>query len=129
MVKCREYSTGAGMKPVYQTKFGDEGNCLRASVASLLELKLEDVPEWGDYVGWYADFCAFFRQHGLQPFRLKASEIVPHDTYYLIWGISPRGIDHSVIGLNGTMVHDPHPDQSGIETIEEKIVFLGVIKP
>ena len=32
------------MKPIYQTEFGSNGNCLQASIASVLELELNEVP-------------------------------------------------------------------------------------
>jgi hypothetical protein len=37
------------------------------------------------------------------------------DTYHVISGPGPRGCHHSVVGLNGKMVHDPHPDRTGLE--------------
>lgn len=42
------------------------------------------------------------------------------DQYYLVSGRSPRNksINHIVIFKNGIMIHDPHPDKTGIETIE-----------
>lgn len=32
------------MKPIYQTEFGSKGNCLQASIASVLDLKLNQIP-------------------------------------------------------------------------------------
>lgn len=42
------------------------------------------------------------------------------DKYYFVVGGSPRSksINHIVIFQNGVMVHDPHPDGTGITTIE-----------
>jgi hypothetical protein len=42
------------------------------------------------------------------------------DQYYLVAGRSPRhpDINHIVIFQNGKMIHDPHPDRSGILTHE-----------
>lgn len=37
------------------------------------------------------------------------------DEYYLVSGLSPRGsFRHIVIYQNGKLVHDPHPDNTGI---------------
>lgn len=40
------------------------------------------------------------------------------DEYYFVTGISPRNPDiaHIVIYQNGKMIHDPHPDNTGILT-------------
>lgn len=42
------------------------------------------------------------------------------DEYYFVTGQSPRNkdINHIVIYQNGKMVHDPHPDNTGILTEE-----------
>jgi hypothetical protein len=98
------------------------GNCLAACVASLLDLPLEDVPNFrlaGD--SWTA------MQGWLQSRGLQATEIatrsarmrcVPKDPCILV-GNSPRNpVYHAVIGLcdNGTarVIHDPHPDGTGL---------------
>ena len=45
------------VKPVYQTQFGmPNGNCFAACVASILELKIEDIP----------NFCAIGDENWLQ---------------------------------------------------------------
>ena len=37
------------------------------------------------------------------------------DVYYIVSGKSPRyNVDHSVVFRKGKMVHDPHPDNTGI---------------
>lgn len=36
------------------------------------------------------------------------------DKYYLVSGLSLRGVSHVTIWQNGTMVHDPHPSRDGI---------------
>jgi hypothetical protein len=42
----------------------------------------------------------------------------PWDEYVAIYGDSPRGqgISHIVISRRGRIVHDPHPDRTGILT-------------
>lgn len=36
-------------------------------------------------------------------------------TYHVVVGPSPRGAyNHAVVGLNGKIVHDPHPDGGGL---------------
>lgn len=40
--------------------------------------------------------------------------------YYMVTGMSPRGVTHVVIYQNGKMVHDPHPSNSGVEIKENQ---------
>lgn len=116
------------MKPVYQTKFGDkEGNCFAACLASLLEIPLEDVPDFyaQHRSGWYIAFNAWLRQFGLMPVMFNdLAEYFPLDAYYLVGGESERGIPHSCIARNGVIVHDPFPDGKGLKTISDYTFFI-----
>lgn len=114
---------------------GRPGDCLRASVASLLGLGLAEVPHfvsiefgrpdddprvhawWWSLIGW----CA-----SLEP----AFDVVPIDTdtwpqpddpddplhgCYLLTGPSPRGpLNHTVVARAGVVVWDPHPSRAGL---------------
>lgn len=40
------------------------------------------------------------------------------DKYYLVSGLSSRGVHHICIYQNGILAHDPHPTQEGIITEE-----------
>lgn len=121
------------MTPVMQTRFtkdGDRGNCMTACVASLLDLPIESVPYFiGEPDFWDAvlDFLfkngyeynqTFYPMEGYD-FDWKSSPGV--DGYFICAGPSPRlpGLDHAVIYKNGVMVHDPHPDKTGILSIKE----------
>jgi hypothetical protein len=112
------------MKPVHQTKFGETGNCLQACVASLLEVDLSEVPEFS-VVSQFMLFMRFMRTHGMQPVAYQIDNFhYPYNAYYLLWGKSPRGINHSVVAYNGEIVHDPHPDSDGLDKIEMGVVFI-----
>lgn len=41
------------------------------------------------------------------------------DRYYIASGKTVRGTDHVVIYKNGEMIWDPHPDRTGLETLED----------
>lgn len=42
-------------------------------------------------------------------------------------GKSPRGDwDHCVVYQNGDMVHDPHPDKTGIEDKKDVMVLVSI---
>lgn len=119
------------MKPVHQTIFKPpHGNCLQAAVASLMELELDDVPnfmERGD--DWEKCFERFALERGLQVVMFDVGEIRGVWSpvgYHLITGKSPRGdYHHEVVGYRGEPVHDPHPDGNcGLKTMEFFTVFV-----
>ena len=42
-------------------------------------------------------------------------EEIPANIHVIASGPSPRAaVDHAVIWLNGQVVHDPHPDKTGL---------------
>lgn len=117
------------MKAVYQTKFGEpEGNCFAACLASLLEINIDDVPDFSpqpdDKLLWFEKANIFLRTYGLVSMFFTPEFPIPKDTFYLINGMSPRGLDHSTIGKNGVIVHDPHPDGGGVNPITDLMMFF-----
>lgn len=119
------------MKAVKQTKFGNpEGNCLAACIASLLECDLDEVPNQAtakrDGKHWFDLYNDFLRDRGLGLVLVDTPVpvCVPKDCYYIASGQSARGLMHSVIHLNGELVHDPHPDGTGIRAIEDYLFIV-----
>ena len=113
------------MIPVDQTKFGPvEGNCFSACVASILEIPLDDVPQFmaGD---WWANFSAWCAARNVVPryWPCKAwceSTDAPFlgvpTGHSIMTGESPRhpGVLHAVVARDGEMVHDPNPSRAGV---------------
>lgn len=119
------------MKPVHQTKFGyPDGNCHAAALASILEIDLDTIPDFGIDEGWYDRFSRYMTSHhALQPLDLAVVDLpewaVPRG-YHLINGQSPR-IDgsHTVVGFNGKPIHDPYPDgECELLSVESYTVFI-----
>lgn len=121
------------MKPVFQDKFYEpgvpsnmqRGNCWTAAIASLLELDLHEVPNFVqiDVDGgkdWFLHTLSFIGDLGFDLYRVwTGHQAQPEpDEFYMVTGVSPRGngLYHVVIFQNGEMVHDPHPDGTGILT-------------
>jgi len=130
------------MIKVFQTSFHDEtsgtrGDCLRASVASILNLAIEEVPEFHKYFDtteWFQYVIDFMQTKGYEyeglvtpisspePKEQAISRLIQAyskegysiDGNFLVFGTSPRGIYHCVIFDSNGMVHDPHPDGTGV---------------
>lgn len=121
------------MTPVDQTRFYDpslpvdqqRGNCLQAVIASLLDLPLDEVPHFvqddvnsGGRVNWWNSMIEFVHTHG---WGLHGATLETHPGEHLmVSGPSPRGqgIHHVVVYRDGQMVHDPHPDRTGLLSVE-----------
>ncbi|HYX21755.1 MAG TPA: hypothetical protein VFA98_12995, partial [Thermoanaerobaculia bacterium] len=114
------------MIPVDQSITGPKGNCMSACVASLLHLPIEHVARFirepGDtHIFQWADRLDEF----LEPFGLYALHFAADPdraafpgVYHIMTGISPRGRPHAVIGKGHRIVHDPHPDKTGLVSVD-----------
>jgi hypothetical protein len=119
------------MIPIKQTKFGDEGNCFAACIASLLECDINCVPFLGKDENWdeYNARLNVFLKENHQIIFYSGEYVSENysdfvnldlrDSYYIVSGKAARGFEHAVIYKNSILVHDPHPDNSGIENINE----------
>jgi hypothetical protein len=117
------------MKPVDQTLFGwPHGNCHSACLASIFEVPLDSVPhDLGSRPDWRQAVDAFLSSLGYRttPFSFNRNSLWKPEWsgYCTMVGISPRKLDpsvasrermHAVVGLNGNIVHDPHPSRYGL---------------
>lgn len=111
------------MTPVHQTKFKDaergiRGNCLQAAVASVLDLPLDEVPHFIEHDDWERVFSDFLHARGLDYECRYVLRDEPPDGYAIGYGTSPRGIKHAVVTYGWRMVHDPHPDGTGLSSLD-----------
>jgi len=118
------------VQPVDQTRFGDpDGNCLAACVASIFEVALEDVADF-QASNWLIELNEWLAPRGLAhlclSFRHGLDSTLMPGGFHLIGGPSRRGHNHSVVGHTGVIVHDPHPDRSGLERIIDYGFFIAL---
>lgn len=127
------------MNHVDQTLFGNiEGNCWPAVIGSLLHIPIEIIPNFcaNDNKEWFEDTNTFLEHFGYRMVEIRLLEQTPEDVFALLGdvylavsGPSPRGkFDHSVVYFGNKMVHDPHPDNTGLVKITD-IGFLLPIDP
>lgn len=108
------------------------GNCWIACIASILELDIDKFPspnefkneEWINYHNRVID-C--LNELGYDYEIYTINQYIPKSELVIAVGKSPRGnFNHAVIwdDCKG-IVHDPHPDNTGINSIEffERIVI------
>jgi hypothetical protein len=104
------------VKPVMQTVFGEDGNCMQACIASLLGLPLEEVPQFPIHGQFFA-VERYLKQFDIRPvgYPVEKMKLRPYNVYYISTGLSERGLRHAVVCKDGLMIHDPHPDGTGVE--------------
>ena len=110
------------MIPVKQTISNFvNGNCMQACVASIMEVPLETIPNFMcDGEEFYErNLNAWLKYQNFITIDVvidKYNTGMLKDCYVIATGESPRSPDlnHAVVYYNGKMVHDPHPDNTGI---------------
>lgn len=122
------------MIPVYQTVTNHDpargfyGDCARACVASIFELKLEDVPHFceydnGDGAQYLNNLRSWLRPRGMVPLFFSVPEdhyeqtcadlvTAEMDAYHLLGGRAGE-MQHVVVAQQGRRVHDPYPHPYG----------------
>ena len=112
------------MKRVYQTRFGgadapqaEQGNCMQACIASILEIPLEEAfdttlyPDetWFDkFNEWLAGYqlaCVYFESSKEHPIR--CTEILGYHINE-VWSGSLKNTKHAVVCHNDRLVHNPN---------------------
>lgn len=131
------------MIPIDQDIFGaPHGNCFTACVASILEVPLKDLIGLQNV---YARCAQRYEEIGEVDWRIMHDALLEHghvlvDTcsyapcddippacpigYSIASGKGPRGLLHCCVALDGAIVHDPHPDRSGLNTIRQYDVLI-----
>lgn len=126
------------------------GDCFRACIASVVGRPLSEVPhfvrdfpnvEGDDTAQWFAATQRWLAQLGVMALfydnpraaRADARAEVSAYPHILIDGISPRfpGVHHVVVGdaITGEILHDPHPDRTGLTEVTGAFVLVALASP
>jgi hypothetical protein len=108
-----------------------QGNCLSACIATYLDVPLDQVPHFAEYLpdegdAWWHLFIGFMAGRGLWPVQLDD----PHDALpgevTFVCGPSERGVLHQVLYRDGVLFHDPHPSRAGLLGVTEVLVWRPI---
>lgn len=121
----------------HKPEIGQYGDCQRAVIASLLDLPISEVPhfyrdeeEGGD--PFWTGVVKFCRTHGYNYVSTKPDIFLWSGgaVYHEISGPSPRGngVYHAVVGCNGKIEHDPHPDKTGLAGDPSKWKYAFLVR-
>lgn len=132
------------MTPVNMTRFGHgNGNCMQAAVASVLDLPLDEVPNFSDAEErWFIETDEWARSRGLGLIHVGKPESVAFMALHChavgLWTVAESENEcHAVVmwfestpNADGTwswkspVVHDPHPLGLTLTDLREVIFFV-----
>ena len=109
------------MHKLTQSRTGKTGTCFRTCLASLLNLREDQVPDFKD-ANANPEVDRFLARYGLRYDEVPVDQSPIPTGYHIITGLSPRGGEHAVVGYQGRIVMDPHPhDGTGRGLVKEKM--------
>lgn len=109
------------MLVMHDKNLGTQGDCMRASLATLLQEDPATIPHFMSdpaEPNWIYGVNKFLAVRGLFYAQMPNVRLFWHssagDVWHLLIGKSVRGSNHAVVAKNGKMVHDPHPSRAGL---------------
>lgn len=129
------------MIKVFQTRYGkEEGNCYQACLASILEMKLEDVPDFCNlykepFGQWQIEANKWLRRFGLATITIQPNFRSVHDKevlkgcHLIVTGKNNDGVNHCCIYKNGACIHNPNKKCKGIKPDTIDLIFPCEFKP
>ncbi len=131
---CEETET---MTPVDQTRLHDPargvpGNCMQAALATLLDLQIDDVPDFaaGELADTGPRLKAYWQRvddflavRGLYRIGIPEQGL---PGLHLASGLSPRGAGHVVVRSGWQTVHDPHPSRADLASVDRLWVLVPI---
>jgi hypothetical protein len=118
-------------KYLHIPKNNQKGDCWRACLASVLECDIELFPDPNIITDWatlYTETLVAIEKLGYKYDSVPVS-LFHENGYCVAIGKSPRSkrkrITHAVVWNNG-IVHDPHPDKTGLLDITRFEVFIKI---
>ena len=121
------------LKKLHQTKFGfPEGNCFETCLAMLLGREISSIPSYKEDKKWFFQYRDWLRPQGYDMLAVgkwneDAKPFCP-DVFCIAGGKSPRGdFQHAIVYYGNKLYHDPHPDGTGIENIEDYIYLVPIL--
>lgn len=116
----------------FDPDIGGGGNCTEAALASMFNVSLAEIPQFHPMrderedptvVGeFWRNFERWLESKGFIAIRFDRDP--KFDCLYLASGMSSRGCLHMVVYRAGELIHDPHPSDEGINSVEDAWVLI-----
>lgn len=114
------------MIPIHQTVLQSEstnGNCLRAAIASILEIDIDAMPAF-ERMGkahWKKALKTWLSDRGYHLTDYNSEPVT--DDFVIAIGPAERGVLHCIVTKRGKLVHDPHPSGAGLLSINKYMLI------
>lgn len=124
------------MIPVFQTRYGRDGNCLQAALASILECPILDVPQDLSEFGWEVPLAEWLgERYDLTYFEFSVPDGYERERdfmakllgFHLIGGESSPGLHHACVAYQGRIIHDPSGRVGGEPLMMDRPRYFGVL--
>lgn len=118
------------MKPVALVREDDWGDCLRACIASILELNRDAVPDFVKDHGarWFRELVRWGEKRKTHVICVNTESLItnvhPNNLFWIALGDCVRGHRHSVICQSNVVVWDPHPSKAGLLELEDALIIF-----
>jgi hypothetical protein len=135
------------MIPVQQLRREENGDCLRSCLASLLELRADEVPDFSQfkddpenptsYPAFWLELQSFVKGYGYFFLEVQLTEKtpwmpLPFGALAIFMGYTKTNNRHAIVGLceDGKFIplHDPFHHSGGLTSIES-VCFLVPLNP
>lgn len=104
---------------------GATGDCLRACIASVLDMPRRDVPHFVRSHGgeWFGALYDWAQARAITALYIYEMIVEP---FPVVWiGKTARSDDyHAVVAQSGRMIHDPFPEGGGLIEAERSLLFM-----
>ncbi|MEK6860555.1 MAG: hypothetical protein AABY07_01165 [Nanoarchaeota archaeon] len=113
------------MKPIEQKVVGENGDCLSACIASILER--EDVPHYLDE-HWFLNYWDWLKEKGYS-LHSRSKRYKPKGFYILVLNsrINPEWL-HAVVANGNEIIWDPSPFKYSEKPLGERKYILELTK-
>lgn len=111
------------MKEIFQRdQTGADKDCLKSSIASVLELTYDEVPDFGagEKTDWYLELQEWLKPKGLSALLIHMTEHpwlpLPNNPLAIFFTVTSNKILHAVVGrcvgADFCVIHDPLPREN-----------------
>ena len=92
----------------------ETGNCLKTAIACVLDADPEQIPDFlaPEIADW--DVALYVWSQKMNVTYMSYLEDPAHSFPYRAFGYTPRNTYHAVVYQEGRLLHDVHPDNTGL---------------
>ncbi|MDD4971941.1 MAG: hypothetical protein PHT07_21145 [Paludibacter sp.] len=108
---------------LHKPEDGKHGDCWMACISTLTGIPMDELPDVNDpmnaeWSSYWVTMWKFLQEKGFNLYCETVAQFKGNNEYCIASGKSPRGDFYHAVVWNDGIAHDPHPDRTGILTID-----------